>query len=303
MYALPSRSESDRRMNLDQPMEWVSAFLDRELFTVTGQPITIANLAIALVIVLVAFWVSSVVQRIIQVSLNRRGIEDEGTVGATKRLTHYLIILVGMAVAVQSIGINLSTLFAAGAVVAVGIGFALQNILQNFISGLILLTERSIKPADILEVDGMIVRVVEMRARSTVARTLDEEELIIPNSLLVQSTVKNHTLRDTFYRVRARVGVSYSSDVDRVTSILLETGKAFERRHRHRDPVVLLQEFGDSSVVFELSVWIENPWFASPIRSDLNFKIWHALKKGGITIAFPQLDVHMHGTGPSAGAS
>ena len=281
-------------MDYDQLMEWANAFLDRELFRVTGEPITIANIFIAIVIVLVSFWVSRAVQKVIQVSLHRRGIDDEGTVGSAKRLTHYLIVVVGLAVAVETIGIDLSTLFAAGAVVAVGIGFALQNILQNFVSGIILLTERSIKPGDILEVEGKIVRVVEMRARSTVARTLDEEELIIPNALLVQSTVKNHTLRDTFYRVRASVGVAYASDVDQVTEILLETGKAFERRHRHRDPVVLLQEFGNSAVIFELSIWIENPWFAAPIRSDLNYRIWHALKKGGITIAFPQLDVHMH---------
>jgi len=286
-------------MNTDSLLAQLGVFLDTVLFTIAGQPITIFNVLIALVIVIASLWISRLVQKIIEVSLRRRGLSDEGTIGATKRLTHYIIVVVGLGVAIQSVGINLSTLFAAGAVVAVGVGFALQNILQNFISGLILLTERSIKPLDILEVDGMVVQVVEMRARSTVARTLDEEELIIPNSILVQSTVKNHTLRDTFYRVRARVGVAYSSDVEQVREVLAGVGADFERRNRHRDPVVLLQEFGNSAVIFELSIWVDNPWYAQLVRSDLNFKIWHALKREGVTIAFPQLDVHLQETAPA----
>jgi len=192
----------------------------------------------------------------------------------------------------QTIGISLATVFAAGAVAAVAIGFALQNILQNFVSGIILLTERSIRETDILEVEGMTVRIVRMGARATVARTREEEELIIPNSILVQSTVKNLTLSDPEFRVRCRVGVSYDSDMARVEEVLYAAGQRAEGRTESRDPVVQLLDFGDSSVLWEVSIWATDPWAAPTLRSDVHRGVWWALKDAGITIAYPQLQLH-----------
>ncbi len=123
-------------------------------------------------------------------------------------------------VAMRTTGIRLDALFAAGAVFAVGFGFAMQNIAQNFVSGVILLFERTIKPGDVIEVGGQIVKVQQMSIRATIVRTLDEEDVIVPNSSLVQSNVKNFTLEDNIYRVRVTVGVSYSSDVPKVKAAL-----------------------------------------------------------------------------------
>jgi small-conductance mechanosensitive channel len=176
--------------------------------------------------------------------------------------------------------------------VAVALGFAMQNILQNFVSGVILLAERSITESDVLEVDGRIVRVMRMGTRATVARTRDDEEIIIPNSLLVQSSVTNYTLGDSLYRIRAKVGVAYGSNMDQVRDVLMEAGRSVPDRVQEKDPIVLLLEFGNSSVDFEVSIWAEDPWLARVTRSHLNFSIWNHLKAAGITIAFPQLDVH-----------
>jgi len=222
----------------------------------------------------------------------RGGLSKPGTVGTTQRLLHYVVMIIGLAVALQTIGISLATVFAAGAVVAVAVGFALQNILQNFASGVILLGERSITEGDVLEVEGTVVRIVTLGARATVARTREDEELIIPNSILVQSTVKNLTLTDGVYRVRCRVGVSYGSDMGVVEEALTAAAASVERRHADREPVVMLLDFGDSSVVWEVSIWAVDPWAAPASKSDLNKAIWWALKDAGVTIAFPQLDVH-----------
>ncbi|MCJ7627605.1 MAG: mechanosensitive ion channel [Longimicrobiales bacterium] len=276
---------------------------DTTLFTLAGTEVKAVTIVTFILILLIAAWLSQLIQRVTERWLRSRGVVEEGTLATSKRLLHYSIILVGVGVATQTIGINLGTVFAAGAVVAVAFGFAMQNILQNFVSGLILLAERSITESDVLEVDGKIVRVVRMGARATVARTRDEEEIIIPNSLLVQSTVTNYTLGDSIFRVRAKVGVAYGSDMDQVTDVLRKAGESIPNRIEDRGPVILLLEFGDSSVVFEVSVWATDPWIARVTRSDLNLAIWRSFKEAGITIAFPQLDVHFdegRGQAPSS---
>jgi small-conductance mechanosensitive channel len=262
------------------------------LFTLAGTEVTAVSILTLALILLVSIWVSRILRRVTERWLRSRVVAEEGTISTTKRLLHYGVMLVGLGIGLQTIGINLGALFAAGAVVAVAIGFAMQNILQNFVSGVILLAERSITESDVLEVDGRIVRVISMGTRATVARTRDEEEIIIPNSNLVQSSVTNYTLGDSLYRIRAKVGVEYRSDMDQVIEVLSKAGHSVQERVKDRDPIILLLEFGDSSVVFEVSIWAEDPWAARVTRSALNMAIWKHLKENGITIAFPQLDVH-----------
>lgn len=168
----------------------------------------------------------------------------------------------------------------------------MQNIAQNFVSGIILLMDRSIRPGDVLEVEGRVVRVSDVRIRATVARTRDEEDLIIPNSVLVQSSVKNYTLEDSFYRIRAEVGVHYKSDMDQVFRVLASCADHFDQRSE-RTPVVMLRGFGASSVDFEVSIWVDTPWASPRIKSQLLLAIWNSLKEGGIEISYPQMDVHL----------
>ena len=131
-----------------------------------------------------------------------------------------------------------------------------------------------------------------MAIRSTRCRTLDDEEIIVPNSTLVQSTVTNYTLGDSYYRLRATVGVTYNSDMRQVRRALEETAAKMPWRYDKKDPVILMTEFADSSVNWEISVWIDDPWRVRARRSELNEAIWNALADENIVIAFPQLDVH-----------
>ncbi len=262
------------------------------LFDVGGTRISVATVVTFLLICGVTLLVSRLLRRGLRRLLDARGVTDEGTVGVASRLFHYTILAIGLGVGLHTIGINLTGLFAAGAVFAVGLGFAMQNIAANFVSGVILLMERSIKPGDVLEVEGQLIRVRDMGIRATVARTLDEEDLLIPNSSLVQGAVKNYTFRDSLFRLRTAVGVVYGSDMALVRRVLEKTAGDLAWRVDHKAPRILLTEFGDSSVNWEISVWIEDPWGMRQRRSELNEAVWWALKDAGVVIAFPQLDVH-----------
>lgn len=264
---------------------------DVRLIEIAGTSITLATLITFVVIVVATLIASKLFQGAVARAFRARAVAD-GTVHVAVGLTHYVILLLGLGVGLQTLGINLSALFAAGAVFAIGIGFALQNIAQNFVSGVILLLERSIKPGDVLRVEGQLVKVTKMAIRATHARTLDDEEIIVPNSTIVQSTVTNYTLRDSLYRLRCPVGVIYGSDMALVRRTLEQVAASAAWRSTEKAPVVLLTDFGSSSVDWEVSVWIDQPWELRRRRSDLNEAIWWALKEAGITIAFPQLDVH-----------
>jgi small-conductance mechanosensitive channel len=264
-----------------------------ELIKIGETPVTVSTLATAALVMVVAFWVSRFVRQAMIRRVRESSVPERGSMAVTARLLHYTIILVGIGIALSTLGIQLGALFAAGAVFAVAIGFAMQTITQNFVSGVILLFERSIKPGDIVEVEGRVVRIRELGIRATIARGLNEEDLIIPNSLLVQSTVTNYTLRDALYRINADVGVAYGSDMAQVREVLEATAEDLEWRSKENDPAVFMKEFGASSVNFMVSVFTENPWNLRAQRSALNEAIWWALKDAGIAIAFPQIDLHL----------
>jgi len=261
--------------------------------TIGSNTVTVEHAIIAVLIVLGTLWASRFAERAIERGMRLTKVSDPGTVAVTGRIVHYVVLFVGFGMAVEWIGFDLSALFAAGAVIGVAIGFAAQNILQNFFSGIILLSEGAIKPGDVLEVEEQVVRVTRMGIRSTVVRTRDEEELILPNTLLAQSAVKNYTLQDSMFRLRTRVGVAYSSDMKLVRETLQAAAASLTPRRKDHDPVILMWEFGDSSVVYDVSVWVDDPWPTMTTRSNLNELIWWALKDAGITIAFPQMDVHL----------
>jgi small-conductance mechanosensitive channel len=274
-------------------MSGFSEALDRTFFTIGGTRVTLGGLLLVTAIAAATLLVSWLVQRLISRGFRLAGLIRPGPVAVAQRLGHYVILAVGFGVALDTLGINLGALFAAGAIFAIGLGFAMQNIAQNFVSGVILLLEQSIKPGDVMEVEGRFVKVREMGIRATIAHTLDDEEIIIPNSTIVQSTVKNYTLKDSIYRLRATVGVIYGSDMVLVKKTLAEVASSMEWRNRTKDPLVLMIEFADSAVVFEVSVWIDDPWVLRRARSDLNEAIWWAFKEKRIVIAFPQMDVHL----------
>lgn len=270
----------------------ISTAANHTMITLSGVDITPATVVVFLLLLGATWWGSVFVRETTERTLSNRGIGDPGTRASAARLIQYAVGAVGMAVALQSVGIDLGALVTAGAVFAVGIGFAMQNIAQNFVSGVILLAERSISPGDIVVVEGQMVRIRTLGIRATIARTLDDEEIIIPNSFLVQSNVKNLTLDDSTLRVRLPVGVAYDSDLDEVFRVLKSAADGMTAR-LPREPAVTLTAFGSSSVDFEVSIWIDDPWQRHARRSDLAKAVWDALAAADVVIAFPQLDLHV----------
>lgn len=271
----------------------VQESLGVQLFSVGATRVTLGSIVIFLLVVLTTWLLSRISRRAIRRFFDKKELQTRANSAILQRVTQYLIMLSGGVAALQVIGIDLSTLFAAGAIFAVGFGFAMQNIAQNFVSGVILLVERTIKQDDVLEIEGQVVRVMKMGIRSTVVRTRNEEEIIVPNAILVQGTVKNFTLSDASHLIDATVGVVYSSDMRQVRKVLEETARDIPWRDQTQEPRVLMNEFGDSAVIFRVFVWCHEPWIARRLRSDLNEAIWWALKEAGIVIAFPQVDVHL----------
>jgi small-conductance mechanosensitive channel len=280
-------------MNWNEVVAYLDRALNTVLFSISGRAVTLVSLIVFLVIIGVTLKVSHFLERGVERAFRLRGVTDPGLIGNVNRLLHYVTLAIGFALALQNVGFNLGALFAAGAIFAVALGFAMQGLVQNFVSGVMLLAERTIKNGDVLEVEDEVVRVTRMGLRVTVARTRDEEDLIIPNTTLAQNTIKNFTLRDPEYRLKATVGVVYGSDMRGVMRALRVAADAMPFRIQRREPQILMTEFGDNSVNFEVQLWTHDPWSARVHLSQLNDAIWWTLKEAGITIAFPQLDVHL----------
>jgi small-conductance mechanosensitive channel len=280
-------------MDPSERLDVESQVLDIQLFHLGDTSVTVATFLLFVFILFATVVASRILQRALAQGLRLRGIDHRGALATSQRILHYVVLTVGVAVALETVGVDLGALFAAAAIFAIAISFAMQNIAQNFVSGVILLVERSIKPGDVLQVEDRVVKVERMGIRATVAQTLDNEEVIIPNASLVQSVVTNYTLEDSVYRLRTTVSVPYRSDPTFVRKTLEEAAAAMEWRLRTHEPLVLLLEFGPSALLFEVSVWMDNPWTARRTRSQLNEAIWEALRRAGVEIAAPRVDVRM----------
>ena len=250
----------------------------------------------AAAIFLAAFWVSRMLQRFIVRLMSQDSHNDEGTIRTYKKVVRYIVMVPGILLAVHALGINLSTLFTTGGLFAVALAFAMKDIAENYVSGVLLRLERTIKPGDVLETEGDMVRVKSIGFHATNVRTKDGKDLVIPNSQLVQTRLANYTYSDSVCRIEATVGVAYASDLKEVREVLEEVCSQLDWISSHHNPGVLLSGFGDSAVNFKIRVWIEDPWESPRRLSLLNDAIWWGLKKAGIVIAYPQLDMHFDET-------
>lgn len=265
----------------------------RRLFELGGRPVTVATLAVVAAIVVLAWLLSRSVRFVMHRSLVRRGVAEGKQLRSLERLLNYAIMLIAMLVALETAGIDLSAVLAASAVFAVGVGLGIQGLAMNFVCGVVLLVERSIKIDDILEIDGKVCRVMDLGIRATRVRTLFEEDIIVPNSALVQQTIKNLTLHDSLIRIAVTVGVAYGSDIVKVRQVLQGVAAAMDGADPAYPPAVLLHELAASSVEYEVSVWVHDPWRHRKYRSTLREAIYAAFAREKIVIAFPQMDVHV----------
>lgn len=261
-------------------------YLNNVLFKIGGQDIT---LFIILEFVLV-FLIFIIIAKLIKRALNKRLFPHynikKGTAKAYSRIINYFIVITGFLIALNAAGVNISLLFAGGAAVLVGIGFGLQNIANNFISGVIILFERPIKEGDFVEVDGMYGTVVAIAARSTRIKTLSDVMIIVPNSFFIEKRVINRSYTERA-SVDITVTVAYGTDLDKVKHILLDLASSHELVLKEPQPVVRFAELADSGIVVKLWVAVKNQEIQGLVKSDINYNVLKKFTENNIEIPYP----------------
>ncbi len=262
-------------------------------------PLPGVNLSLFQIFLLVAlliavFWLSSRTKRFLFNRFLAKSGLDRSLQYAIAQIVSNIVLIVGIFIVLDNAGIHLGALTVFAGAVGVGVGFGLQNIASNFISGLVILAERPITVGDRVEVAGIAGQVQHIRARSTVIVTNDNITMIVPNTKFIDSPVTNWTYGDPRVRFRIPIGVAYGSDVNRVREALIAAAREHPAALSDPAPSVFLDKFGDSTIDFELVVWsMEMSYRPRRFKSDLNFLIDKHLRAAGIEIPNPQRDLHI----------
>jgi small-conductance mechanosensitive channel len=272
--------------------EEAKELLERKLLTVGGSTITLGSLLLGSTILLVALLLSSALSFSARRLLRARGA-TQGAQFAVAKIIRYVVVTIGVLAGVNAAGFQLGALFAASAVLAVGIGFGLQNVAQNFICGLILLVEQPVRHGDFVRVGETLGTVDDIGLRATHIITQDEVTIIVPNSALVTGQVINHSRPTTNLRIRVGVGVAYGSDTEQVRQVLLAVARAHSDVLSTPAPEVRFEDFGDSALAFSLLCWIAHARNDLDVASALRFAIDRAFRDAKIDIPFPQREVNL----------
>lgn len=290
------------------PLENLNAsatdLLGRTLFSFGGTSITVSGLVAVAVVLLATFVFSRYVRRAVKKRVfERRGIE-KGLQFLFLGVIHYVVILTGIFVALNIIGIELTALVALAGVAGLALGFGLQTIISNFVSGIIIMAERNVVVGDIVEVGGEMGEVVDIETRATTIKTFDNVSIVVPNEDFITKEVINWSHGDPKVRIHVPIDVAYGSDVEKVKEILLEIAEDEEEVMNRPEPAVRFESFGDSALEFLLLAWVWDPTNRKAVISSINFEIERRFHEEDITVPFPQRSVWLEdspgGQGPGS---
>lgn len=259
-----------------------------------GQSISVGQVVSVLGLLVGGYFVSRLVGFIFGRRLANTALKAD-VIHVLKRIVFFSILLLVVMTALSLLGIPLTAFAFATGAIAIGVGFGAQNIINNFISGWILMAERPIRIDDYIEIDAWQGTVESVGNRSTRIRRTDGVHLLVPNSLLLERTVVNWTLVDQQIRTTVRVGVEYGSPVRQVSELILQAVTAQDQVKNSPSPNVVFEDFGDNSLVFDVYFWcdVTGERLLREIRSDIRFSICDLFAEHGIVVAFPQRDVHL----------
>jgi small-conductance mechanosensitive channel len=263
------------------------------LFTIGDTDVSLLTIVVMAIVVFASTKIARLLRNYFNKTVFPKFKIESGLQSSLSKLIAYIVIAFGIIVALQSMGIKLSYLTVFAGVLGVGIGFGMQSITASFVSGVAILFERQIKEGDMVKVGNMIGTVMKVKLRSSIIRTIDNEHLIVPNTEFVNSTVENMSHSDPKLRIQVDVGVAYGTDPYLVREALLEAANVTEDILEVPEPDVLFSQFGDSSLMFVLRVWIDRPVLQLKVKSELHYAIVDQFKSRGITIPFPQRDIHV----------
>jgi potassium efflux system protein len=273
----------------------LATLAETQLWGKAGEtPVTLGSVATALLVVVLTVVVTRNVPGLLEMIILRRLPLDRGVRFAITTLFRYTLVVVGTVFAFNEIGIGWAKVQWLIAAMTVGLGFGLQEIFANFVSGLIILFEQPIRVDDVVTIGDVTGDVAKIRIRATTIRRWDQRELVVPNKEFITGRLINWTLSDNVLRREFVVGIAYGSDISKAERILLEVAKANPMVLQDPKPVVVFKNFGDSSLEFELRVYIAGIDNYVPVWHGINCAINDAFKEAGIVIAFPQRDIHVH---------
>ncbi|GAB4197478.1 MAG: mechanosensitive ion channel [Wenzhouxiangellaceae bacterium] len=301
-------SPHGKSLMLDTIWEWLKTQFDRllsvfshPLFKISGTDVTAGGIIWLILTIIIGFVVSSVLRRLLNGYINRKQTRpgEFAALYTLGRVLHYVIMSVALFVGLSTIGIDFTKLALIAGGLGIGIGLGLQNVVNNFVSGLVILFDRSVKVGDFLQLEaGVSGRVKEINTRFTRITTNDNIDILVPNSQLISDRLVNWTLRENMTRMHVPFGVAYGSDKEVVKKAALEAADSVPYTLKHRpgrDPEVWLVNFGDSSLDFELLIWLTPDGVHSPARVKAAY-MWAletALRKYEVEIPFPQRDLHL----------
>lgn len=274
----------------------IKDILQFKIITTQNFTLTVYHLLLALIILIATWILLRIVRRLFR-RLERKGRLDVGTSHAVFQIIRYTLWIIAIALTLDTIGITITFLLAGSAALLVGLGLGLQQIFQDFISGIALIFEGTLKAGDIVQTsDGEVGRVKEINMRTSKIETRDNIILIVPNSKLINEIVINWSHLEKKTRFKVDVGVAYGSDVELVRRVLFECAKSHPSISTEPGPVIRFTDFSDSSLQFQVLFWSINTFRIEDVKSDLRFMIDKAFRENKIRIPFPQRDVHLYNT-------
>lgn len=269
-------------------------FLDQPVFSIGDSHVSMLSIAFFLAATIFVFVVAAWAKRLLVKRIFPRYHIEIGLGEAIGTIIQYLVTVIGFVIVLDSAGIDLSSLKIIAGALGVGIGFGLQSIVNNFVSGLIILFERPIKVGDRIEVGGVNGDVVKISARATTVVTNDNISIIVPNSEFTSNSVTNWSHSNKVVRFNYPVGVAYKEDPERIKQALLEVADENEGVLKNPHPDVLFDSFGDSSLNFTLRVWtVQYMTRPGVLRSQLYYAVFEKFKQMNVEIPFPQRDLHI----------
>lgn len=267
---------------------------------VGDRPFTVGTVATAVAAIVAGYFAARVLSRALARLLRWRGRMEEGAAAAVETLGFYFLFVVFSFTSLTLVDFPMTVFTLAGGAVALGVGFGSQQVMRNLISGMILHLERPIRIGDLIEVEGTHGKVEAIGTRSTRIRSVSNTHMILPNSFFLDNTVVNYTLSDDILRTSVRVGVAYGSPTREVERILGSVVEAQEGVLADPQPRIVFADFGDSALIFDVYFWLRAKAIIDRrmVESGVRHRIDEALREAGVTIAFPQRDVHLDAAGP-----
>lgn len=268
----------------------VSEFLNNHIDFTDTISISVKDVLIIITVIFVTTVFLRIIQRIITRKLPE---DDKAKISVVYGYFRWLIYLLILLITLNGVGVNVTAVFAASAALMIGIGLALQTLFQDIISGIFILVDQTVHVGDIIEIDGKVGRVEEIKLRTTRAVTIDNKVLVIPNHLYLENSLYNWTQNGADTRESVDVGVAYGSDVQLVKKLLIQAATSLEDVLYKDQIVVRFTNFGESSLDFKVAFMVSNSFNANAIKSDLRFEIDKLFREHNISIPFPQRDIHI----------